>query len=252
MTQNKLKWAALLVSTLAVGACSNSYTHESGYDYANTSGHVVYANGYGAQNYQPNYQPNYQLNNYSAQPVHYATYPHTYANSHQGTVLRGGAPYGMAVNNAPYVNTHGYARDTGGYFNLGAVSYDVDSNLYGVQARLGYNVSPYLGAEIEGSIGVNDDTIGGTLTSVDHSAGIFAIAQVPYTKHLTFLTRAGYHTTQYGGPGSASLDTDGFAYGVGAEYSINRKNSLRLDYTRYQSTAANTNDAVALAYAHKF
>jgi opacity protein-like surface antigen len=145
---------------------------------------------------------------------------------------------------------------------LGVVAYDVDSDIYGLQGRLGYQSANVLGAEVEGSFGVIDDkeTVGATelKAGVDYSVGAFARAVVPLGERFNVFARGGYHATRIDGSvtdatGTVKVadTTDGFAYGAGAEWAFNPRDSIRLDYTRYDLGPGET-DSVSLAYSRKF
>lgn len=152
------------------------------------------------------------------------------------------------------------------YGTLGATLYDVDSDLYGVQGRLGWQSKSFFGAEVEGSYGFNQDD-----ASVDFGTGLvaaesgvetqiagFAVARAPVSDRLNILGRVGYHNTEFEAEfddGTTVLEqefsTDGIAYGVGAEYALSHKTSLRADYTRYDFDGAEA-DALSLAVKRKF
>lgn len=152
------------------------------------------------------------------------------------------------------------------YGTLGATMYDVESELFGVQGRLGWQSKSFFGAEIEGSFGLTDDDatveFGGVpLTSeigVDTQIAGFGVARFPVSDRFNILGRVGYHRTEFSGEVTdgvtvADLDfsTDGIAYGLGAEYALGRKTSIRADYTRYDLDGEDA-DAVSLAIARKF
>lgn len=198
-------------------------------------------------------------------------HPHAYGQSvqgyhghqgHQGHYQNGYAP--------AYVNPYGGARNAlrqaYTYGSLGATMYDVDSDLYGVQGRLGWQSKSIFGAELEGSAGFNEDEstliIGGTPVTaesgIDTQIAGFGVARVPVSNKLNLLGRLGYHKTELSSEmtsGTSVTDiefsTDGIAYGVGAEYALGRNTALRADYTRYDFDGPDA-DAVSLAIARKF
>ena len=221
-----------------------------------------------------------------APQVYGQSVPHYYGNqghqSHSGHIQYGQPQYGQAQYGQPqygqaqyghipaYVNsrhgTHKGLRQAYTYGSIGATLYDVDSELFGVQGRLGWQSKSILGAEVEGSYGFNEDdaaiNVGGTLltaeTGIDTQIAGFAVARFPLSERFNVLGRVGYHSTDIradvtDGTTVAELDfsTDGIAYGLGAEYAIGRKTSLRADYTRYDLDGAEA-DALSLAIARKF
>lgn len=194
--------------------------------------------------------------------------PHAYAQAvpnhlgHQGHYYNGHAP--------AYVPSHAGSRrglrQAYTYGSLGATLYDVDSDLYGVQGRAGWQSKSFFGAEVEGSLGFNDDEstleIGNTLLSaesgIDSQLAGFGVARLPLSERLNILGRVGYHNTEFSAvvtdgfnTQDVEFSTDGIAYGLGAEYAIGERTSLRADYTRYDFDGADA-DAVSLAIARKF
>ena len=154
------------------------------------------------------------------------------------------------------------ARQGYRYGNLGVVNYDEGTDAYGLQARLGYQSSGILGAEVEGSFGIsdNEDTVGASTieTGVDYSVGAFALARLPLAKGFSLHARGGYHLTGIsseietaGVVTEFSDDEDGFAYGAGAEYAFSPRSAVRLDYTRYETDRGDL-DAISLGYSRKF
>jgi len=152
------------------------------------------------------------------------------------------------------------------YGTLGATLYDVDSELYGVQGRLGWQSKSFFGAEVEGSYGFNEDEASvdfgtGPISAesgIDTQIAGFGVIRYPLSNRFNVLGRVGYHQTEFEAEfddGVTVLEqdfsTDGIAYGVGAEYAIGRRTSLRADYTRYDFDGADA-DAVSLAIARKF
>lgn len=153
------------------------------------------------------------------------------------------------------------------YGSLGAVLYDVDSELFGAQARLGWQSASIFGAEVEGSLGVTDDGsfedfgTGALLpatSQIDNQVAAFALTRLPVTDKFNLLSRVGYHNTEFSaeadtptGPIESDFSTDGLAFGVGAEYAFGPRTSLRADYTRYDFDGADS-DAISLAVSRKF
>ena len=152
------------------------------------------------------------------------------------------------------------------YGSLGAVLYDTNTDLFGAQARLGWQSASCFGAEVEGSLGVAEDNnnfdfgtgVVPAEIEVDNQIAAFAVARLPLGKKLNVLGRYGYHRTEL----SAEADimgteveddftTDGIAYGGGVEYSFSPKTSIRADYTRYDFDGPDT-DSVSLAISQKF
>lgn len=206
-----------------------------------------------------------------------------YQNTDYGHTAQTPAPhvYGQAVPGhhaqAAYV-APSYATHPGGlrgkhklkdaytYGTLGGVMYDVDSEQYGVQGRLGYQSALPFGAEVEGSFGLTDDSadvVNATGAAVldqkiDYQLAAFALGRLPVLEKVNLLGRLGYHTTEISetetdilGAVERSYSTDGLAYGVGAEYNLSPRTSIRADYTVYDFDGPDA-DAVSLSVLRKF
>jgi len=129
------------------------------------------------------------------------------------------------------------------YGNAGLNWYDVDTDAVGVQLRGGYQATRHLGAEVEGSIGLDgDDAFGG---GFDYTVGAFAVSRAPVTKRLDVLGRIGYYYANL----DNGVESDDIAYGIGAEYALSQRDGIRVDYTRYEGLDT---DSVAFSYARKF
>lgn len=152
------------------------------------------------------------------------------------------------------------------YGTLGATLYDVDSDLYGIQGRLGWQSDSIFGVEVEGSYGFNEDdaTVDFGAGPVAAESGVetqiagFGVLRYPVSNRLNVLTRVGYHSTEFEAEfddGTTVLEqdfsTDGIAYGVGVEYALSHNTAVRADYTRYDLDGPEA-DALSLAIARKF
>ena len=193
----------------------------------------------------------------------------------QGVILPAHAPYGQAVRMPAYGRMPAYygvrpkQKESGAYATLGGVVYDAGSknrfteDLGGIQGRLGYNFNRYLGAEIEGSVGVNSKQYLGPRRritfdrKIKHSEAAFAVARLPVTKNVSVMLRGGYHNTKLAlNPRSTRLTTvniedEGFAWGPGIEWKLSPKNSIRADYTNYDFTIQDLG-AASVSYVRKF
>lgn len=194
----------------------------------------------------PKYAPTYK-HHYSAPAPKYH-YKGGHGHYAHGPVQR---PYGMRGYFQPYK-----------YGSLGATVYDLESGNIGAQARLGYQFTPMFAAEAEGSLGLIDDvtTVGATTSETDIGSQIaaFGVARYPVSDKLTLLGRVGYHTTDIetsettgAVTTTVNRDDDGLAFGGGAEFKLNPRDALRLDYTVY-SLAGSDLDSLAVGYQRKF
>ncbi|RKQ72111.1 outer membrane protein with beta-barrel domain [Litorimonas taeanensis] len=165
---------------------------------------------------------------------------------------------------------HKAKRSAYKYGDLGVIAYDVNDGGFGLVGRAGYQSSGLLGAEVEGTLAFKDQDFTQGTSEVsggpDYSLGAFAVARLPITPKISAHARGGYHFTNIDsvaqvGAAAATLDSDtvdGFAYGGGAEYALNERDSLRLDYTRYEydevinGITYDGADSLALAYNRRF
>ncbi len=189
--------------------------------------------------------------------------------------------YGTQASYGGYAPSYGSggtykARNTAGhlYGTLGAVLYDVDEPFGGLQARIGYQATPLLGGELEGSFGIVDDSASVTVFDpnnpgaftvqdvdfgVDNSVAAFATVGLPIAPRIKAMGRVGYHKTsieavaqvQNGTAVKSSDSFDGLAYGGALVYDLSPKDGIRADYTRYDLGPV-TSDSVSLAYLRRF
>ncbi|HHL42181.1 MAG TPA: porin family protein [Hellea balneolensis] len=149
-----------------------------------------------------------------------------------------------------------HAQDTGTYVGIGVTSFEFDT--YGLNGKLGYNLSKNFAVESEGFVGLTKKTSNfGTslLTSkVNYSIAAYAVAKIPLTEQFEIFARGGYHNTRLSVKNQlvgTKGDIDGFAVGGGAGYNLSEKNSIRLEYTYLDGSYANI-DTVAISFMHKF
>lgn len=152
------------------------------------------------------------------------------------------------------------AQDSGVYVNLGVDAVEFDS--YNVNAKLGYNLNDYFGAEGQVAFGISDDTVDGVDVGVDTSFAGFGVVRYPLTEKAEIFARAGYHSTDVsvGADGvSVDVDTDGFAIGAGGQFFFTENDGVRLEYTYYDlnvdddlSSESDSADVFTLSYVRKF
>lgn len=225
-------------------------------------------------------QPVYQSQNaFVGQPVYQNQNAIVGQPAYQGQpgFVQGGFPQGgfsqAEFGAAPYLNARSGnsrgLRQAYTYGSLGATIYDVDSDLFGIQGRLGWQSKSYFGAEVEGSFGISgeDNTafdfgtgLVGSEADIDTQIAAFAVGRYPVSNRLNVLGRIGYHNTEFDvestfNDGLPELEDDfsddGLAYGAGVEYAINPRTSVRADYTIYDFDGPN-GDAISLAVSRKF
>jgi len=134
------------------------------------------------------------------------------------------------------------AQDGRTHIGGGALHIDADgANFSGLFVRGGYDFTPFFGGELEGQIGVWDDTVnlGGGLTAdvgLNYGVAGFLKAQYPVAEQFSVFARAGYAWAEFDASAAGLTiqdDADGLAYGVGAEWAFSGPNAIRFDFTRY-------------------
>ena len=238
------------------GYGQSSHAQSSAYGYNNCgSGNCAPGNSYSvADNNTYQYASDYGT---PQQPSAYA-----YGSQVQNHPVHGSQGYGYGA--TPHLRGAYGPRAQGGYKygTLGAVLYDTDVDIVGIQGRLGVQSSKYFGAEAEGSIGLISDKqdLGAAelKSNVDYSLAAFIRGVVPVSQRFNIFSRAGYHVTGIDAALSDGITTiedsdsfDGFAYGGGIEYALNPRDAIRLDYTRYDLGPGDL-ESLAISYAKKF
>lgn len=150
-----------------------------------------------------------------------------------------------------------------GYTNIGSDRV----NLGAVTIRAGAGFGKYFGVEGEGSFGVDDHNGEvGTLTTKYHVNDQYAgygVVHYPLLPNTDVFVRGGYgHTDVKYTSNDLVLNTgvsvttgrDSWNYGAGAQYLVDGKNGVRLDYTRHDfvNRGAQNADVWTISYVHKF
>lgn len=149
------------------------------------------------------------------------------------------------------------------YATLGYTAVDTDtSELGAVTGRFGYKALPWVGAELEASVGVEDErfdvSIGGTGGTIElkHDVAAYAVAFLPLGDHFEAFARVGYGTTNIESSVAAvSVRSDGesFNYGLGASAFLDGWNGVRADWTRreFQDDGGEA-DTWSVSYIRRF
>jgi outer membrane immunogenic protein len=152
-----------------------------------------------------------------------------------------------------------------GYGELGYTGlYPNNHDLGEITGRLGLKMLPYLGVEGEFSTGVSNSRIttpaGGQATlSEQPSIAGFVVGYYPITPKFDLLARVGYGETALRTVGPTDITHDNtspdLAYGAGAQYFLDGKNGIRVDYTRRdfsEPTAPKDMDTWTVGYVRRF
>ncbi len=131
------------------------------------------------------------------------------------------------------------AQDDAGSVYVGAgaglVNIDLDTlgdaNFGGVSLTGGYNISDYIGVEVEGLIGVGDDTVLGVDVGLNYLVSGYVVGRIPMGESgSNIFGRVGYGTAEFDVAGT-DVSSDGFSYGVGGEWTPDGANFIRADAT---------------------
>ena len=126
-----------------------------------------------------------------------------------------------------------------GYFNqsndnIGNTPVNIELALDTVLLQAGYQYNQYVAVEGRYWIGVGDLEQSGSLTndlSGDYSAwGIYVKPMYPVTEEFDVYGLLGYASTSLESDGGSYWDTDGFSWGLGAQYEVAENIILFADY----------------------
>ncbi len=147
------------------------------------------------------------------------------------------------------------AQDAGYTLEAGYASFDIsDENFGALSLTSSYRFNPNFGIEGNVAFGVTEKEYGNVDVKLDYAAGLYGVGYVPVGANTDLLFRAGYSKLQVKGSlgnTSATVDDDGFSYGVGVRYfPQGGVNGVRADVTRYEIEDAST--ALSVSYVRKF
>lgn len=149
------------------------------------------------------------------------------------------------------------------YATLGYTAVDTDDlELGAVTGRFGYKFLPWVGAELEAGVGVEDQSfdvsIGGTggTFELKHDVAAYAVAFLPLGDHFEAFARVGYGTTKIESSAMAVTvrsEGESLNYGVGASAFLDGWNGVRADWTRreFQNDGGEA-DTWSVSYIRRF
>lgn len=159
---------------------------------------------------------------------------------------------------------------SGQLFDLGTPSPDITM----LTGRLGYRLNKYFAVEGEAGFGLGGDDFSeslpidvlGNLVNVEADIGLdvqdyyigFVRGILPVSDQFEVFIRGGYGTASADADvtatvsgltasGSASDSVSGFAYGLGGQFNLTKKDGIRLDYAQFDET-----NIVSLTYSRQF
>ena len=147
------------------------------------------------------------------------------------------------------------------YGNVGYTAIDADDVTLGaLTGRVGAQFHPNFAVEAEAGFGVKDDSFTESGVEIDaelkHSVAVYGVAFLPINEQFELLGRVGYGSSKIeaSGLGVTVEDTqESWNYGVGAQYSFDGANGVRVDYTRYDFDGDfDKADTWAVSYVRKF
>ncbi len=132
------------------------------------------------------------------------------------------------------------------YANLGYTQFEFDdAEVGGVTARLGYNFTPVIGAEVEGTFGVDDDEG----VELDNAMGAYVVGRIPLGNTFNVHGRVGYANLQVDTP-FGDVEDDGVSWGAGLGWQATPGIGIRADYTRFEGDE--DGDSIGLAAVMSF
>lgn len=135
------------------------------------------------------------------------------------------------------------------YGTLGYAHVDDALNFGVVTARAGARFGQYLGAEVEGGLGVDGDSG----VEIDHTLSAYAVGFLPVTPQFDLVARVGYGTTRVDAGALGKASEESWNYGVGGQYFFDAANGLRAEYTRFDfNDGGGKSDVWSVSYVRKF
>ena len=168
---------------------------------------------------------------------------------------------GAAVVSAAALAALPAAAQTSFYGNVGYTAVDTDDVTLGaLTGRVGAQFHPNFAVEGEAGFGVKDDSanVGGVNVKgeLKHSVAVYGVGILPINDKFDLLARVGYGTSKIEASAlgvSVKDSQESWNYGVGAQYSFDGANGVRVDYTRYDFNGDfDKADTWAVSYVRKF
>ncbi len=138
------------------------------------------------------------------------------------------------------------------YVTGGVASFDLDhASPAAATFRGGWNWAEHFGAEIEGSFGLDSDTIDPSEIELDIESqiGAYLVGRVPVGDNASFFSRVGYARTEIDinfGASSQIIQSDGISVGFGGEYMFTDQFGIRGDYTVMDAEDGAFTDAISV------
>jgi len=172
-------------------------------------------------------------------------------------IIAGLSTLALVATAASAQTTGSAASNTGVYGSIGLSSEHssrTDTNLSGLNLRLGERVTPNWGVEGEAAFGTNKDSNANGSYRLKDKVGVYGVGYVPVGDFDLF-ARAGVANTDLKRPAGTPKDETGTSldYGVGAQYHMAPSYALRADWTQSDySNHHGTGNTASLSLVKQF
>lgn len=150
------------------------------------------------------------------------------------TLLIAAAATAVALSGADVANAQDVGQVYGSIGYQGTKNDTTDTNVNGINARVGTKLTPHFGVEGEAAIGTNEDAGPGGDYKLTNKVAAYGVGYVPVSPRFDLIGRVGVSDTDLKAPAIAGKLEQGTAleYGVGAQYHLDNDFALRADYTK--------------------
>ncbi len=121
----------------------------------------------------------------------------------------------------------------------------------GLMAKVGYDMSTYIGLEARVGLGIKKDTIAQAENKWENLWGAYLKPKVKLSKKIEAFGLVGYGAAKQK-INNSSISNNGFSYGAGASYDVNQDWSVVVDAVRYATEDNHDVDAYALGLEYRF
>lgn len=143
------------------------------------------------------------------------------------------------------------AQDISWYGSVGYSVLDDDTFNFGaIDGRIGGRTQ-HFGLELDGAVGVKDDSVLGVDVELNHTVAVYAVGFLPVSDNFELIGRIGLGNTEVEAAG-VDADDDSFNVGIGGQWSWNENNAIRGDYTYMDFDNGGDANQFTLSYVRKF
>lgn len=128
------------------------------------------------------------------------------------------------------------------------------TNPQALRGIAGYNFHPNLAVEGMAAFGTNDDSDNGVTSKLRHQYGVFVKPKYAFNNVEVF-GRVGWVQSKLRTTSAAGTVNDGdgdFAWGLGANYNVNPRTYVGVDYLRSYDKGSNKVDGVTIGVGFRF